>query len=226
METKKVLTPIRLETTPNGYNLVINNEGFMYFNEIDLLAGFMLRVGMGDTRQMDRGSIISALFSAMMGDAYTNAITMMRQRVSVITHQVEDTVERMDQSIVYATTAGDVIEGLKKQIATVKDLISSTTDSQAKVSSDVVAARNEIKEVMKKVEGVMKQLGNANTIIENRKKKAEGQSADAVSTQAAGQSADAAAKPAAARTRGGRRKNDAVVQAELERQAAENPNIK
>lgn len=224
METKKTLTQIKLETLPNGYSLTINNEGFMYFNEIDLLAGFLSRVGMGETHQMDRGSIISSLFAAMMGDAYTNAVSTLRQRVSIMMNQLEDTTARMDQSIAYVASAQKTIEGLDARITMLKDVVKETADSQASVNSEVVAARNGIKELMKKADGVMKQLGDASFLINERKKKASAPSDDAKepATPAPAQSAaDADKKP-----RGRRKKNDEAVVAEIERQAAENPNIK
>ena len=43
---------ISVKTVPNGYVLKVGDaEDFLYFNEIDLLAGFMARVGALSTTQ-------------------------------------------------------------------------------------------------------------------------------------------------------------------------------
>ena len=69
---KKELKKILLKTVPNGYSLTVEGTECMYFNETDMLAGFLTHVGLCETANMDRGTILSTLFSAMLGEAYAN----------------------------------------------------------------------------------------------------------------------------------------------------------
>ena len=86
MAKKEKLT-LSLQTVPYGYVLKVEDQEFMYFNEVDLLAGFLSHVGMGETSPMEKGTILSSLFTAMMGDAYADAVTTLKQRVGLLTSQ-------------------------------------------------------------------------------------------------------------------------------------------
>lgn len=51
---KKEKMTLTVKTVPNGYTLKVDDQEFMYFNEIDLLAGFLSHVGMGETNSMEK----------------------------------------------------------------------------------------------------------------------------------------------------------------------------
>ena len=93
MAKEKHFMKIEVHTLPNGYSLDVDGTSYMYYNEIDLIAGFMAHVGLSETNYMDRGSILSALMSAMIGDAYSDAVTTLKQRVGLLTTQYTTTIE-------------------------------------------------------------------------------------------------------------------------------------
>ena len=74
---KKDLSKIKVSTLPNGYSLTVEDQEYMYFNEIDLLAGFMSHVGMREVDYADRGTILSSLMSAMLSEPGFDASTLL-----------------------------------------------------------------------------------------------------------------------------------------------------
>ena len=86
------LMKISLRTVSNGYTLTVDESEFMYFNEVDLLAGFMAHVGLSETGYMDKGAILNTLFSAMMGSAYADSVTTLKQRVGLLSSQYDITI--------------------------------------------------------------------------------------------------------------------------------------
>ncbi len=59
MENK--LKEIKVLTLPNGYSLTVGRERYMYFNENDLLEGFLYHVGLEETKAVDKNTMRSML---------------------------------------------------------------------------------------------------------------------------------------------------------------------
>lgn len=179
MAKKEKLT-LSLQTVPNGYVLKVEDQEFMYFNEVDLLAGFLSHVGMGETSPMDKGTIISSLFSAMMGNAYADAVTTLKQRVGLLTSQYNTTISRMDDAIDYVTNAEKQIEGLGKRIKATDEAMKATELLHADNKKEVGATNTRltmietrVDELSKRAEEVFNNLTNILTIqktIEDAKK--------------------------------------------------------
>lgn len=169
-----------LQTVPNGYTLKVDDQEFMYFNEVDLLAGFLSHVGMGETSPMEKGTILSSLFTAMMGDAYADAVTTLKQRVGLLTSQYNSTITRMDDAIDYVTNAEKQIEGLGKRIKATDESMKATELLHANNKKEVGATNTRltmietrIDELSKRAEEVFNNLTNILTIqktIEDAKK--------------------------------------------------------
>lgn len=53
----KNLTPIKLETAPNGYALEVNGQGYLYFTLEELLEGFIVHVGLKELEYMNRDGL-------------------------------------------------------------------------------------------------------------------------------------------------------------------------
>ena len=56
-----------LKTMVNGYMLVVNNEGYMYFNAQSLLEGFCIHVGMERLEAMTKEEIKAMVKSVKDG---------------------------------------------------------------------------------------------------------------------------------------------------------------
>lgn len=164
MKTKDSMQ-ISLQTHPNGYGLTVNGEKFMYLNLVDLMAGFMAHVGLGFETQMEKGTILSSLMAAMLGDAYTDAVTTLKQRVGLLTSQYTTTIEQMDKAIDYVAQAEKTISGLTARIENIETNLKATEVDHAKNKKAVDDVAKTIVEIDKKAENVFNSLSNSATII-------------------------------------------------------------
>lgn len=234
MAKEKHFLKIEVHTLPNGYSLDVDGTGYMYYNEIDLIAGFMARVGLSETNYMDRGSILSALMSAMIGDAYSDAVTTLKQRVGLLTTQYTTTIERMDKAIDYVTQAEKQIDSMLGRVKALEEQIRGTEQIHIDNKKIVEDTKVKLASIEKKADKVMDSLANSATIMRAmeeandaiQKKVNEGQKEPDKSGDADGKSAEPAADNKR-KGKGGRNKAaDAKIVKEIEKKAKENPNIK
>lgn len=228
----KELNKISVQTLPNGYGLEVNGEKYMYFNEVDLLAGFMAHVGLQDNKYMERGTILSCLFSAMMGDAYANAVTTLKQRVGLLTSKYEGTLEQMDRSIEYANQAEKTIAGLTTEVERLREQVKALSSEQKTSKESVDQANRVVTSLLKKSDEVMTSLANSATIMKaiedtkkvgkgDKSKKGEKKGEEPAETPAADEGTATGKKG-----KGGRKKNDEAVLRQIEEQAKNNHDIK
>lgn len=234
MAKEKHFLKIEVHTLPNGYSLDVDGTGYMYYNEIDLIAGFMAHVGLSETNYMDRGSIMSALMSAMIGDAYSDAVTTLKQRVGLLTTQYTTTIERMDKAIDYVTQAEKQIDSMLGRVKALEEQIKGTEQIHIDNKKIVEDTKVKLASIEKKADKVMDSLANSATIMRAmeeandaiQKKADEVQKEPDKSGDADGKSAEPAADNKR-KGKGGRNKAaDAKIVKEIEKKAKENPNIK
>lgn len=234
MAKEKHLLKIEVHTLPNGYSLDVDGTGYMYYNEIDLIAGFMAHVGLSETNYMDRGSILSALMSAMIGDAYSDAVTTLKQRVGLLTTQYTTTIERMDKAIDYVTQAEKQIDSMLGRVKALEEQIKGTEQIHIDNKKIVEDTKVKLASIEKKADKVMDSLANSATIMRAmeeandaiQKKADEGRKEPDKSGNADGKSAETASDNKR-KGKGGRNKAaDAKIVKEIEKKAKENPNIK
>ena len=234
MAKEKHFLKIEVHTLPNGYSLDVDGTGYMYYNEIDLIAGFMAHVGLSETNYMDRGSIMSALMSAMIGDAYSDAVTTLKQRVGLLTTQYTTTIERMDKAIDYVTQAEKQIDSMLGRVKALEEQIKGTEQIHIDNKKIVEDTKLKLASIEKKADKVMDSLANSATIMRAmeeandaiQKKADEGQKEPDKSGDVDGKSAEPAADNKR-KGKGGRNKAaDAKIVKEIEKKAKENPNIK
>lgn len=222
----KNLLKLDVKTLPNGYSLSVEGENYMYFDLTDLLAGFICHVGLQESKPMDKGTILSGLFSAMMGEEYANAVTTLKERVRMLSSRYETTLERMDDSIAYVTAAGKQIDSMKANIEDLDGKIATVQKLQQTVEESVKDAEKKVGNIDKKSEKVLEQLANSATImkaIEETKKTKKGEK----TAEDDGGSSDPVEGTAdVKKTKGSRKKNDEAVIRQLEKKAKKNPNIK
>ena len=218
MKTKDTME-IQVLTHPNGYSLKVNQSEFMYFNLVDLMAGFMAHVGLGESETMDRGTCLSSLMAAMLGDAYTESVTTLKQRVGLLTNQYNTTIERMDKAIEFVAQAEKTITGLLKRLDDLEFQIKGTESEHANNKKVVDGLYKKLSEMDKKSDTIANQLANSATImkaIEETKKK--GKKTDKEGCDKPSKSVEVDGKP----EKTTRQKRDEAIL----KKAEENPNIK
>ena len=118
--SKKSIKKIKVNTLPNGYSLTIDNNEFMYFSEIDLLAGFLSHVGSGKTDDMEKGDILNTLFNVMLGDKYVRDVDNLNKTVERLERKYNERIEKLDKLI---TIVNDAVN----RHATMKEQLEETT---------------------------------------------------------------------------------------------------
>lgn len=223
---KKNLPKINVSTLPNGYALTVEGKEYMYFNEIDLLAGFMGHVGMREVDYADRGTILSSLMSAMLGDTFTDAVATLKQRVSLLSGKYETTMAKMDDAIAYVNNAQNQIERLEKDIKSLQDGFKAALNENNKLKSDTASAFNMINEIQNKCDESQNELANIMTVMKFKDEAKEGQDVPDKSGDAGGQSADPAddGKPKSKKV-SRKDKNAKIIEA-IEKKAKKNQNVK
>lgn len=114
--SKKVLKTIKVSTLPNGYSLTVGNNEFMYFSEVDLLAGFLSHVGSGKTDDMEKGDILNTLFNVMLGDKYVRDVDNLNKTVERLERKYNERIEKLEKLITIVNDAVNRHETMKAQL--------------------------------------------------------------------------------------------------------------
>lgn len=243
---KKELKQIMLKTVPNGYSLTVEGTECMYFNETDMLAGFLTHVGLCESANMDRGTILSVLFSAMMGEAYADQVTTLKQRVGLLSSQYNTTIERMDKAMEYVSQAEKTISGLMNRIAQIDTQLKATEADHAKNKKVVDDTSNKLADIQARSNQVMNSLANTATILKTLEESAEGAKTKKTSKKGdagdedggepskskgekAAKAEDAERDGSTGKTKrkaGTRSRNDEAIINSIKAKAEKNPNIK
>lgn len=118
----KSLKKIKVSTLPNGYSLTYGESEFMYFNEVDLLAGFLARVGSGETKDMEKGSILNCLFDVMLGEKYAKDVERLTQTINRLESEYASRIEKLNSQISILNTAIERHDQLKSNINEITEL--------------------------------------------------------------------------------------------------------
>ena len=222
---KKNLRKISLNPLPNGYALTVEGKEYMYFNEIDLTAGFLGHVGMREVDYADRGTILSSLMSAMLGETFTNAVATLKQRVSLLSGKYETTMAKMDDAVAYVNNAQNQIERLEKDIKNLQDGFKAALNENNKLKSDTASAFTMINEIQKKCDKAQNELVNIVTVMKSKGEADEGHE-PGKSGDADGKSAEPADDGKRKGKRLSRKDADAKIINAINKKAENNPNIK
>lgn len=113
---KSELQKISVKTLPNGYELKAYGHDYMYFNPMDLLAGFMVHVGLQETDFMEKGNILTMLFQTMIGQEWEKNIAAMRNRIKEMEDKVGRTLAHLEQTAATGDRLEPKIEDLNEQV--------------------------------------------------------------------------------------------------------------
>lgn len=95
---KNKLRKITLQTLPNGYSLDVEGlhpGGFLYFNEMELLAGFITHVGLHEANPMESTTMLRILFQTIVGQEYVEAADNMQKTVEELTKRCQDIEKKL-----------------------------------------------------------------------------------------------------------------------------------
>lgn len=120
---KKVFKKIVVMTHPNGYSLNIEGEEFMYYNELDLLLGFLSRVGTGNTNDMEKGDLINALFNIMLGQKYTQDVDKLKMTVKKLEARYTDVTAKLQRELEKVKEANERHDKLTKRTEELTKLV-------------------------------------------------------------------------------------------------------
>lgn len=118
----KHLKQISLQTVPNGYAFSYDGHEFLYFNEVDLLAGMMVRIGSGETKEMEKGTILNSLFDVMLGEKYVKDVSRLNDTVNRLAETYSSRIAKLTEQINILNDAIAKHETLKKQLETTTEL--------------------------------------------------------------------------------------------------------
>ena len=113
---KSELPKISVRNLPNGYELKANGHEYMYFNIMDLLAGFMVHVGLQETDYMEKGNILTMLFQTMIGQEWEKNIAAMRNRIKDMEDKVGRTLSHLEQTAATGDRLEPKIEDLNEAV--------------------------------------------------------------------------------------------------------------
>lgn len=189
--SKNVLKKIKVQTLPNGYALTIDDNEFMYFNETDLLAGFMARIGGGLTGEMEKGTILNNLFNIMLGERYAKDIDKLNNNVRRLESKFEQSYSKLLKEI---SIVDDAIKRHDSLTAQIKETTELTTQMKEKykdacqpykeynrrllalendtmkMESHFKTAGSEAQKLLKEIESKLKELTKDEILLRDRAK--------------------------------------------------------
>lgn len=125
----KNLKKISVETAPNGYVLNYCGNEHLYFNEVDLLAGFLSRVGAGETKDMERGDILNTLFDLMLGEKYANDVANIQQTVERMKERYTEHIKKLSEKINLLNDATNKHDEVMSSVRTMTELVSKLQEN-------------------------------------------------------------------------------------------------
>ena len=134
---KSNLQNVSVRTLPNGYSLKVDGQEYMYFNMMDLLAGFMVHIGLQETDYMEKGNILTMLFQTMIGKEWEKNITAMRNRIKEMEDKVGRTLSHLEQTAATGDRMEPRINELNEVIKKLQEDIDKQKAENRKALMDV-----------------------------------------------------------------------------------------
>lgn len=106
----------------NSYELVIDGEEFLYFNELDLLAGFIARIGSGNTKGMDKTMMLNTLFNVLIGEEYAKKMDQLKNTVDRLEARYSERILKLEHETAKVTAAIEKHDKLEKSIKTIEEM--------------------------------------------------------------------------------------------------------
>lgn len=134
---KSNLQKVSVSTLPNGYSLDLEGQSYMYFNMMDLLAGFMVHVGLQEADYMENGNILTMLFQTMIGEEWEKNITAMRNRIRDMEEKITKTLAHLEQTASTGERLEPKVNDLNGALREMSDSIAEQKAENRKALMDV-----------------------------------------------------------------------------------------
>ena len=177
---KSKLPKISVSTLPNGYSLKIDGQDYLYFNMMELLAGFMVHVGLQNTDYMDKGNILTMLFQTMIGQEWEKNITSMRSRIKDMEDNLGRTIAHLEQTAKVGDRLEPRINELNETIRSLNENIENQKAENRKALMDVretsqtaKSTSAEFKKETKTMKECISKLNKASDDIKKMKEQAD-----------------------------------------------------
>lgn len=200
---------------PNSFTLTVDGENYLYFSEIDLLLGFMARVGTCNNENADRSTLMNSLFNVMLGEKYANDIDKLNQTVQRMTERYNDKIKKLDNEIHRFQDAADEYEKFKKKLEETTEKIKAMESSYKEACVPYLDYKHRI---------VM--LESSLSRVEQQFKKADIEEKASNIKASKKEKKEKPAKEAKTKTKTTRQKRDEAILKGIEEKAKDNPNIK
>ena len=222
---------INVSTLPNGYCLKIDNQEYMYFNVMELLAGFMCHIGLQKTDYMDKGDILTMLFQTMVGHEWEHTITSLNSRVQDLEDRLGRTINHLEET----AKTGDrmeprindlneaiksLYENLDKQKKENRQSLMDVRESSQTAKETAAEFKKQSKELKANIATIDKYANNVSKICKDAEVHTKTVEILERRLENIFNTIEKTIKKG-----GSRKKNDAAVLAEIERQSKDNPNI-
>lgn len=95
---KNKLRKITIQTLPQGYSLDVEGlhpGGFLYFNEMELLAGFITHIGLHEANPMESTKMLRIMFQTIIGQEYVEAADNMMHTVAELNKRCQDIEKKL-----------------------------------------------------------------------------------------------------------------------------------
>ena len=95
---KNKLRKITIQTLPKGYSLDVEGlhpGGFLYFNEMELLAGFITHVGLHEENPMENTKMLRIMFQTIIGQEYVEVADNMMQTVAELNKRCQEIEKKL-----------------------------------------------------------------------------------------------------------------------------------
>ena len=104
---------------------------------MDLLAGFMVHVGLQETDYMEKGNILTMLFQTMIGQEWEKNIAAMRNRIKDMEDKVGRTLSHLEQTAATGDRLEPKIEDLNEQVKKLQNSIEKQKTDNNRALMDV-----------------------------------------------------------------------------------------
>ena len=134
---KEKLININVKNLPNGYSLTVGTQEYMYYNPMDLLAGFMVHVGLQQTEYMEKGNILTMLFQLLVGEQWEDNVNAMYGKINDMDSRLTGTLNRLEKTAKIGDKLEPRINEMDETISTLTESITKQKDINHKTLMDV-----------------------------------------------------------------------------------------
>ena len=134
---KEKLININVKNLPNGYSLTVGTQEYMYYNPMDLLAGFMVHVGLQQTEYMEKGNILTMLFQILVGEQWEENVNAMYGRINDMDSRLTFTLNRLEKTSKIGDKLEPRVNEIDETISTLTESITKQKEENRKTLMDV-----------------------------------------------------------------------------------------